>query len=179
MNWHSTDIKTLVRLYGTTLEGLPEEQAEQRLLEEGPNQLEEKNQPSAWFLFISQFKDFMILVLILAAVVSGLIGEMVDAIIILIIVLANAIIGFIQEYRAGKAMQALKKMATPGATVLRDNKPRFISSIKIVPGDIVLLEAGNTVPADLRIVEAAGLRIAESSLTGESLPVEKSPAHSF
>ena len=104
-----------------------------------------------WQIFLSQFSDFMILVLIAAAIISGFIGDLTDALIILVIVLLNAILGFVQEFRAEKAMEALKKMATLQAQVIRDGKTFAIPSAEIVPGDIVLLEAGNAVPADLRL----------------------------
>lgn len=124
-------------------------------------------------MFFDQFKDFMILVLIAAAVVSGVIGELVDASVIGAIIILNAIMGFIQEYRAQKAMEALKKMAAPVASVIRDGKPESVPAGTLVPGDIVLLEAGSVVPADLRLIEAASLKTEEAALTGESLSVEK------
>ena len=124
-------------------------------------------------MFIDQFRDFMILVLIAAAVISGFIGEASDTIAIVVIVVLNAIIGFVQEYRAEKAMEALKKMAAPYATVLRDRRPVNLPARELVPGDKVLLEAGRIVPADIRLTEAIQLKIEEAALTGESVPVEK------
>ena len=124
-------------------------------------------------MFLDQFKDFMILVLIAAALVAGVIGEPSDTIAIAVIVLLNAVLGFIQEYRAEKAMAALKKMAAPAATVIRDGKPDTIPADQLVPGDLVLLEAGNVVPADIRLRETFQLRTEEAALTGESLPVGK------
>ena len=124
-------------------------------------------------MFLDQFRDFMILVLIAAAIISGIIGEPSDTIAIIVIVILNAVIGFIQEYRAEKAMAALKKMAAPSATVIRNGMPETISASQLVPGDFVMLEAGKIVPADMRLVEAAQLKVEEASLTGESVPVEK------
>ena len=126
-------------------------------------------------IFLDQFKDFMILVLIAAAFISGIIGEPSDTMAIMVIVVLNAVIGFIQEFRAEKAMAALKKMAAAHAVVLRDHQPTQIPAARIVPGDIILLEAGNVVPADLRLIEGFQLKVEEAALTGESVPVEKHP----
>jgi Ca2+-transporting ATPase len=149
---------------------------EERLQRYGPNQLEERSTTTPLRLFLSQFTDFIILVLIGAAIISGFLQEWVDAIAILVIVVLNGIIGFIQEYRADKAIEALKKLAAPMATVVRDGFPQAVVSDQLVPGDLVLLEAGHVVPADARIVEANNLRIDEASLTGESEPVDKQVA---
>ncbi len=153
--------------------GLTHEEAARRLAEYGPNSLEQKKKKTAFMMFLDQFRDFMILILLAAAVVAGAIGELVDTLVIVVIVLANAVIGFIQEYRAEKAMEALKDMAAPTALVMRDNVPTRVPSSQLVPGDVVLLEAGNIVPADMRVIEAARLSIEEAALTGESIPVEK------
>ncbi|MBL7809293.1 MAG: cation-translocating P-type ATPase, partial [Saprospiraceae bacterium] len=149
------------------------EDVQKRRQKYGPNELQEKKKVPTWLLFLQQFKDFMILILAIAAVLSGVMGDMTDTVIILIIILLNAIVGFIQEYRAEKAMDALKKMTITQAEVLREGQTMVISSSELVPGDIVLLEAGNVVPADLRWLDAHALRIDESSLTGESIPVDK------
>jgi Ca2+-transporting ATPase len=124
---------------------------------------------SSW----ASFKDVMIIVLICAAIISGVIGEITDTIIILVIVALNAIVGFIQEYRAEKAMDALKKMATQHSSVLRDGNATDILSAELVPGDVVILESGTIVPADIRLFETHSLRIEEAPLTGESVPVDK------
>jgi Ca2+-transporting ATPase len=124
-------------------------------------------------MFFDQFRDFMILVLIAAAIVAGVIGEPADSIAIAVIVMLNAVLGFVQEYRAEKAMAALKKLAAPSAVVIRDGHAESLSAERLVPGDLVVLEAGNVIPADLRLTEAVQLRIQESALTGESVPVEK------
>lgn len=157
----------------TSRQGLTMEDVQKRRQKYGPNELQEKKKVPTWLLFLQQFKDFMILILAIAAVLSGVMGDMTDTVIILIIILLNAIVGFIQEYRAEKAMDALKKMTITQAEVLREGQTMVISSSELVPGDIVLLEAGNVVPADLRWLDAHALRIDESSLTGESIPVDK------
>jgi P-type Ca2+ transporter type 2C len=153
--------------------GLSVEEAEARLKKYGPNQLEEKARRTPLAMFLGQFKDFMILVLIAAAVVAGFTGELSDSIAITVIVILNAVIGFVQEYRAEKAMAALKKMAAPEATVLRDGVQAEVPTDQLVPGDVVLLEAGKIVPADMRIIEAVRLKIEEAALTGESVPADK------
>jgi Ca2+-transporting ATPase len=175
MNWHDLDINKVFALTGSSPSGLSSQEVEQRIAEYGFNELQEKKKRPAWLLFLSQFGDFMILVLIIAAIISGIIGDVSDTVIILVIVLLNAIMGFVQEYRAGKAMDALKKMATPQIKVLRNGQPATLSSIELVPGDIVLLEAGTLVPADLRLFETHSLHADESALTGESFPVNKTP----
>jgi Ca2+-transporting ATPase len=153
--------------------GLSPANAAQRLAQDGPNALEEKQKTPAWVLFLRQFKDFMILILAAAAVLSGIMGDLTDTIIILIIILLNAIVGFVQEFRAEKAMEALKKMAITSAQVLRGGQTLVLPAVDLVVGDVVLLEAGNAVPADLRLMDAHALRIDESSLTGESVPADK------
>jgi len=153
--------------------GLTSEEARQRLEDYGPNELVEKKRKPLWMMFLDQFKDFMILVLIAAAVVAGVIGEPLDSIAIAVIVLLNAVLGFVQEYRAEKAMAALKKLAAPSASVIRDGRPESIPAERLVPGDLVVLEAGNVVPADVRLTEAVQFRTEEAALTGESVPVEK------
>ena len=173
MNWHNTEIDTVLKLNNSSKEGLSSLLAEQRLEEYGLNTLEEKRKTPAWVFFLNQFKDFMILILVIAAIISGIMGDKADTIIILVIVFLNAIVGFLQEYRAEKAMEALRNMAASHATVLRDGIIHVIPSEKLVPGDIVLMEAGNTIPADLRLMDSHSLRIIESSLTGESVPVDK------
>lgn len=173
MNWHGLTIEKVYELTGSSADGLTTKVAAEKIRQYGKNELQEKKKKPAWLLFLSQFKDFMILILIAAAVISGMVGDLIDTIVILVIVLLNAIMGFVQEYRAEKAMAALKKMAAPQATVLRDGHPVHLSSAELVPGDVVLLEAGNAVPADLRLTEAHSLRMEESSLTGESVPVDK------
>ncbi|MEJ2695810.1 MAG: cation-translocating P-type ATPase [Candidatus Sulfobium sp.] len=173
MDWHLKDIDDVLIELNTSRDGLSAEEAARRLEVHGPNILKEMEKRSVVRMFVDQFTDFMILVLIAAAVVSGIIGDLTDTIAIVVIVVLNAVIGFVQEYRAEKAMAALKKMASPTATVVREGRESEIAASELVPGDVVLLEAGKIVPADLRIVEAARLKAEESALTGESVPVEK------
>ena len=173
MNWYNLDVENVFNLTHSSANGLAPADIEQKLAEVGYNQLTEKKKKSVWVLFFSQFTDFMILVLIAAAVISGIVGDKADTIIILVIVFLNAIVGFTQEYRAEKAMEALKKMAMPHSNVIRNGAVQTISSIELVPGDVVLLEAGNSVPADLRLIEVQGLKVMESSLTGESVSIDK------
>jgi len=173
MNWHQNTVEEVLRNLKTSAQGLSQEESEKRFREFGPNELHEKKGKSAFRMFLEQFKEFMILVLIGAAVISGLIGEAVDTIAIIVIIILNGVIGFVQEYRAEKAMAALKKMSAPAGTVLRGGSAKDVKASEIVPGDIVLLEAGMIVPADMRLIEAAQLRAVEAALTGESLPVEK------
>lgn len=173
IHWHQLDPKeTLEKLQSSDL-GLVSEEASRRFERYGPNELIEKKRKAAWKMFLGQFKDFMILVLIAAAVVAGVIGDPVDTIAIVVIVLLNAVLGFVQEYRAEKAMAALKKLSAPSATVIRDGRAETIPAERLVPGDVVILEAGNVVPADIRLMEVVQLQIDEAALTGESVPVEK------
>ncbi len=173
MKLHQLSIDSALTELRSTPQGIPDAEAQARLLKHGPNELREKKKKSPIRMFLDQFTDFMILVLIVAAIISGIIGEASDTIAIVVIVLLNAVLGFSQEYRAERAMAALKKMAATSATVLRDGQYRTVSASELVPGDVVLLEAGHIVPADMRIIEAARLKVEEAALTGESVPVEK------
>ncbi len=173
MDWHQKELKAVLAELEVPIDGLRSEEACKRLAKYGHNELVEKGKRSPLAMVIDQFRDFMILILIAAAVVSGFVGELVDTIAILVIVLLNAVIGVVQEYRAEKAMEALKQMAAPVARVLRDGSVSSIPGSEIVPGDLVLLEAGGIVPADMRLTEVAVLKIEEAALTGESVPVEK------
>lgn len=157
----------------TTADGLTQQEAAARLQKYGPNTLQEKEGTPALLIFFRQFVDVMIFVLIVAAVVSGFVGDIKDTLVIIVIVLLNAVIGFVQEYRAEKNMQSLKKLAAPNAMLEREKHSIAVTAAEIVPGDMVLLEAGNIVPADMRICRSASLTIDESGLTGESVPVDK------
>ena len=173
IQWHRLSPEEVTKRLQASSIGLNSEEARKRLERFGPNELIEKKRKSLFMMFMDQFKDFMILVLIAAAVVAGVIGEPSDTIAIAVIVLLNAVLGFVQEYRAEKAMAALKKMAAPVAIVWRNGRPETISADQVVPGDLVILEAGQVVPADIRLTEAVQLRTEEAALTGESVPVEK------
>jgi P-type Ca2+ transporter type 2C len=153
--------------------GLSAEQAAQRHTRYGPNQLPEASPHSAWWVFLAQFKSVLILILIGAATLAALIGNTKDALVILAVVLINATVGFYQEYRAEQSLAALKGMLPVRARVRRDSQKMEVAAGELVPGDVVLLEAGDPVPADGRLLLAAGLEVDESALTGESLPVSK------
>ncbi len=172
-NWHSISTDDALRQLGSNAAGLDDAAVQQKLTEFGKNVLTGKKKINPLVIFIRQFLNVMILVLVVAAVISFFIGEGSDTIVIIVIIILNAIIGFIQEYRAEKAMDALQKMSTPTARVLRDHNTVEIPVEEIVPGDIVLLEAGNTVPADMRLLEVVSLKANEASLTGESNPIDK------
>ena len=173
-NWWNIDAKEALKRLDSSTSGLTNRVARERLSETGPNAIPEGKRRSIWNILLRQFKDFLVLVLLVAALVSGFIGEPQDAIAILVIVLLNAIIGSIQEYRAERAVEALKAMAAPEASVLREGKIATLPAAELVPGDVVLLEAGNVVPADLRLIESEEVQADESALTGESHPAEKS-----
>lgn len=173
MRVYGQDISVIIENLGSNINGLSSKEAEVRLLSNGLNELVEKKKIPGWKLFLNQFKDFMIIVLMAAAVLSGLMGDLTDTIIILIIILINAIIGFVQEFKAEKAMEALRKLANTQSRVIRDNQQSLIPSLQLVKGDIVIIEAGNVIPADIRLIESFSLRVDESSLTGESVSIDK------
>ncbi|NUO07354.1 MAG: cation-translocating P-type ATPase [Candidatus Brocadia sp.] len=173
--WHTAQIDEVIRSLRTSTDtGLSHTEAENRLKKYGQNQLEEREGVSPFLLFLRQFNVFIVWILIAAAVVSGFLGEWVDALAIIAIVIINAMIGFIQEYRAEKSLAALQKLSAPFSKVMRNGEMHSIPSRDIVPGDIVLLEAGDYVPADGRLCTSFNLRTQEASLTGESTPVGKS-----
>lgn len=173
MNWHRLSIPETYELLGTNEHGLSAVTAEERQIEVGPNELAEGHKKSVARILLSQFTDIMILILLAAAGISAFIGDITDTVVILIIVVLNAVIGFFQEYRAEKAMQALKQMSVTQARVMRNGNITWSPATVLVPGDIVLLEAGNAVPADLRIITSVNLKIDEAALTGESHATEK------
>ncbi len=174
VNWHTLGAdETAQRLETSPQSGLSDTEISARLARFGPNALLEKRARPLWRMLLDQFSDFMIIVLIGAAIISGIVGDVEDSVAIIVIVILNALIGFVQEYRAERAMAALKRMSEATARVLRGGHVETVDVPELVPGDVVLLEAGNVVPADLRIVEAARFKIDESALTGESVAVEK------
>jgi Ca2+-transporting ATPase len=173
-NWYSLEKQDISGKLDTDLEnGLSSDSAKERLNSIGYNELVGKEGITIWQMLIEQFKDFLVLILIGASFVSAIIGEITDAAVIILIVVLNATLGVIQESKANKALEALKKMAAPEAKVTRDGKIAEIPARELVPGDLVLLEAGNYVPADIRLIESVNLKIEEASLTGESVPAEK------
>jgi Ca2+-transporting ATPase len=173
MKWHKLSILEIFLLLNTNQQGLSAIAAEEKLLHTGPNELQESKKKSIVLMLLAQFKDVMILILLAAAIIAGIVGDLTDTIVILIIVLLNAFLGFFQEYRAEKAMKALKQMAVTQTRVLRDGSISWLSATVLVPGDVVLLESGNAVPADLRIIESKNLKIEEAALTGESHAIDK------
>ena len=175
MNWHLLPLSEITQLLNTTPSGIDDITASERLCEHGKNQIEDKKKKTIVQMVLSQLSDFMILILIAAAIISGIIGDLTDTIIILAIIIINAVVGFIQEYRAEKAMEALKNMAANHARILREGKTIDLPASDIVPGDVIVLEAGNVIPADVRFFETHQIKVDESALTGESNNVEKNP----
>ncbi len=173
LNWHSLGIEAVLASLKSIPEGLSSGEAARRLAQFGPNELIREKGISPLRIFLSQFTNVLIIILLAAVVISFAIGERVDALMILLIVLFAGILGFVQEYRAEKAMEALKRMAALTSSVLRDGVEKEIPSRDLVPGDVVLLKTGDRVPADCRLMDSRNLRIDEAPLTGESAPVEK------
>ncbi len=173
--WHTRSAAEAARGLGSDPDtGLSQAEARRRLERHGANEIRRQRRRSPLRMFVDQLTDFMILVLIAAAVISGIVGEPADTVAILVIVVLNAVIGFVQEYRAERAVAALRRMAAPEAAVVRDGERRTIPALQLVPGDLVLVEAGAVMPADLRLLESAELQADESALTGESQAVSKS-----
>lgn len=172
-DWHRLSVDEIMGFLKISAGGLASQEAEARLVKYGPNKLKEAKKVSILGLFLEQFKSFLILLLIAATIISMAIGEFVEGTVIFAIVLMATILGFLQNWRAEKAIQALKKMMQPFARVIRDGKESEVLAQDIVPGDIVLLGAGDRIPADCRIIESMSLKIDEAVLTGESVPIEK------
>ncbi len=175
--WHVLDTEDILQKLGSDAKnGLSEKDALKRLEEVGPNELEEKKSKSPFRIFISQFNDFMIWILIAAALISGIVlREITDAIVIIVILIINSVLGFVQEYRAEKALAALKELAAPTALVMRAGHEKNISSKLLVPGDMVRLSSGNMIPADCRVITSTNLQTNEAPITGESMAVDKTP----
>jgi Ca2+-transporting ATPase len=172
--WHSlSSEEALDRLNTAFNQGLSSEEAQRRLAQHGPNELTEAPRPGFWSRLLDQFKNFLVMILIVASVISLILGDLVEAAAIMAIVALNAILGVIQESKAEESLAALKKMAAPEARVIRDGRQVTVPARELVQGDIVLLETGNYVPADMRLLEAVNLKVEEASLTGESEPVQK------
>jgi P-type Ca2+ transporter type 2C len=172
--WHAMENADVLHELGTDInEGLNEQQIEKRLNEYGYNELKKEERVSPFTLFVNQFRNALIIILLIATALSFMVGETFDSIFILVIVIFCAVLGFIQEYRAERALDALKKMLSPTITVLRGGKEEEAPSKELVPGDILLIEAGDKIPVDARLIETHAMRCDEASLTGESLPVGK------
>ncbi|HZM96357.1 MAG TPA: cation-translocating P-type ATPase [Vicinamibacterales bacterium] len=174
--WHTLSVNAVIERLETTLTGLQGDEAVRRLGVHGPNELQALSRESAWRTLFAQFQNALIVILLSATVISGFLGHTLEAIVITVIVLFAVLLGFIQEYRAGRALEALRRMAAPSAHTLRDGEETVVPARDLVPGDVVLLRAGDRVPADARITEAVNLAIDESALTGESAAVEKTAA---
>ena len=175
--WHSSSVEEIAKNLKTNINiGLSDDEAQKRFDRYGPNNLKEKKKESIFVKFIKQFNDFMIITLIIAAIISAVVSKLngeadyIDSIIIVAIVIFNAIMGLVQEQKAEKSLEALKKMSAPNAKVRRDGRVKEIDATLVVPGDIVILEAGNYVPADCRLINSYNLKIEESALTGETIP---------
>ena len=185
-DFHAMSGEETLSALGSDEQGLSSEEARDRLVRYGPNELSEGRKISPLMIFLDQFKDYMVIILIIAALISAGIGvwkdsteEYLDAGIIMVIVLVNAVLGFVQNYRAERTMQALRDMAAPKANVMRDGEERSVPSRELVPGDVILISTGDRISADARLLEAANLKTNEASLTGESLPVSKNAQEVF
>lgn len=170
---HKKTLDEIFKEFKTSKDGLTEKDALFRLKKYGANELKMKKRKPWWLYFLTEFTDLMVLILIIAAVIAAFAGEMRDATVILFIVFLNAIIGFIQKYKAEKAIEALKKLIAPTARVIRDGKEMQIDAKKLVPGDLIILMEGDRITADARIIEDNELETQEAALTGESMPVSK------
>lgn len=171
--YHTMPIKDVWQHFHTDSGGLSGSEAAKRLQQYGKNELQEGKKKSLPEMFLLQFKDVMIIILLAAAVISGFLGEFADTVIIALVVMINAILGVSQESKAEKALAALKQMSSPQARVLRNGEIQALATAEIVPGDIIFVEAGDYIPADVRLIVAASLKVEEAALTGESVPVEK------
>ena len=174
--WHTLSVDDVMQKLGTRPTGLAATEAARRLSEHGANELQAFATTSAWHTFFAQFKNALILILLSATILSGFLGHMLEAIVITVIVMFAVLLGFIQEYRAGRALEALRRMAAPSAHAVRDGEETMIPARDLVPGDVVVLRAGDRVPADARVIEAVNLAVDEAALTGESTAVQKSIA---
>src|SRR5215213_8882864 len=174
--WHALHAQEVLDHLEVEGNGLTTEDAKKRLDQYGPNQLEEAPRPTFLHMLWEQLNNFVVILLIIASIISAILGDYVEASAIMAIVVLNSVLGIVQERRAEEALAALKKLAAPDAQVVRDGHRVSIPSYELVPGDLVFLEAGNFIPADIRLLEAVNLRVEEASLTGESLAVQKNAA---
>src|SRR3989338_8473968 len=173
MPYHNRDVKQILKEQRTSERGLSSEEAKKRLEEYGKNEIKEEKGISPLKIFFDQFKSIVVWILIAATIISAFLKEYIDAIVILVIVVLIAILGFTQEYRAERAIEALKKLASLKATAIRDGSKKEVDAKELVPGDIIVLETGDKIPADARLIETLNLQTQEAALTGESSPVGK------
>ena len=172
--WHTETVERVAAALGTSLhEGLAPEEAARRLAEHGPNEIESEGGTPAWQLLLAQFRNVLVLILLAAVALSAALGHTTETIVIGVIVLFAALLGFVQEYRAERAIDALRELAAPTATVVRGGDEVDVPARELVPGDLVLIEAGDRASADARLVEAATLQVEEAALTGESVAVDE------
>jgi P-type Ca2+ transporter type 2C len=171
--WHTLTLEDSFERLKSNSKGLTSEEAAQRLEAFGPNELQAANRVSAWSILLDQFKNVLIIILLFATLLSAFLGHGIEAIAITVIVLFAVGLGFVQEYRAERAIEALREMAAPTATVIRDGRERHVPASELVPGDLIVLSTGDKIPADVRLIEAVNLQTVEAALTGESAPVEK------
>jgi Ca2+-transporting ATPase len=171
--WHAVPAPDAFDLLRSTPDGLTGSEARKRLERYGPNELQETRRISPWQILLEQFKNVLIIILLIATVISFFLGHGLESVVIAVIVLFAVLLGFVQEYRAERAIEALRQMTAPTATVMRDGEEVRIPARELVPGDVILLSTGDRIPADARLIEAINLQVEESALTGESVPVEK------
>ena len=171
--WHALPVDAIMSHLGSAPSGLAEPEVERRFARYGPNELQATGRVSPWAILLQQFKNVLIIILLVATGVSAFLGQGVETIAIAVIVLFAVVLGFIQEYRAERAIEALRRMAAPTVTVIREGQEVEIPARELVPGDLILLHAGDKVAADARLVEAINLQVDEAALTGESVPVDK------
>ena len=172
-SWHTLDVADVFRELESSESGLKADEARRRLEEHGPNELQAGRKTSAWRILLEQFQNILLIILIIATGLSIATGHGTEAIVIGVIVFFAVGLGFWQEYRAERAMEALQEMAAPAATAIRDGDETHLPARELVPGDVILLKAGDKIPADCRLVEVHNLQTEEAPLTGESVPVEK------
>ena len=175
MKWYQIDVEDVFKKLETSVKGLTEAEAADRIQKYGPNKLAEEGQISRLKLLLHQFASPLIYILMIAAVVTFFLQEYKDTGVIVAVIILNAVIGYTQELKAEKNVRALKKLVVPKARVIRDGRELEIDSEGLVPGDVVVLASGAKVPADLRLIKTMELRVEEAMLTGESLPAEKNP----
>ncbi|HSK67072.1 MAG TPA: HAD-IC family P-type ATPase, partial [Anaerolineales bacterium] len=171
--WHAKTTDQAYEALNSKPAGISQKEAAERAEKYGPNEIKSAQRISAWSILLDQFKNVLILILLGATILSLFLGHGIESIVIAVIVLFAVLLGFIQEYRAERAIEALRQMAAPTASVIRDGKEIQVPARQVVPGDVVILHTGDRIPADGRIIESVNLQVEEAALTGESMPIEK------